>query len=493
LALTNFPALTQNVSGKLGKGNDTIQQKGALLTAVASILRYHQLRNELPQPNGLADPVSLNQFLTANAGFVSIGPANEQTVNLWRVGAFVANQLDVHIEDSTLDHVRDLVAGGSPVWLALTLGGLGSHFVVATGIATDGSITIADTNPAFGQTNLKAYLNGFTAAGQKVQGSIAGAVRLVPQTPAQTGFLVFGNAPIIITSSAGQCGLSLQFPDSAALAGVTPATPPGSLNFSSCAASQSMYQADISAAGPISATFLDLSPNGVSAVFTGTNYVSFQVVRSGSSWKAVPPSLSINSSGVLNGASYTNQIAPGSFISIFGTGLSGATVQVNGEPLPIVAATPFQINGQVPFDLASGPVNVTVTGALGTIQQAVTISPTAPAIFSISPSQAAITNQDNTLNMPTNPALRGGWLVIYGTGLGPVSGSGQFQPANTPVTVVIGGVEMPAAYAGLSPSLRYGVDQVNVQLPLTLPPGLALPLYLKQDGAVSNPVMVAIQ
>ena len=54
------------------------------------------------------------------------------------------------------------------------------------------------------------------------------------------------------------------------------------------------------------------------------------------------------------------------------------------------------------------------------------------------------------------------------------------------MSVVIGGFELPAAYAGLSPGLRYGVDQVNVQLPLTLPPGLALPLYLKQGGATSN-------
>jgi uncharacterized protein (TIGR03437 family) len=96
--------------------------------------------------------------------------------------------------------------------------------------------------------------------------------------------------------------------------------------------------------------------------------------------------------------------------------------------------------------------------------------------------------------MPSNPVERGGWLVIYATGLDPVSVSGDLQPANTPVTMVIGGVELPTAYAGLSPGLRYGIDQVNVQLPLTLPPGLALlPPYLKQGDAISNTVTVAIQ
>ena len=39
-SLTNFPALTQAVDGTLGNGSDTIRQKGALLTAAASMLRY---------------------------------------------------------------------------------------------------------------------------------------------------------------------------------------------------------------------------------------------------------------------------------------------------------------------------------------------------------------------------------------------------------------------------------------------------------------------
>jgi len=370
---------------------------------------------------------------------------------------------------------------------------------VATGIAADGGIAIADPNPAFGQTTLTRYLNGFTVAGQKVLAGIAGAVRLLPQAPPPPGpgFLVFGTGSIAISSVAGQCGPSLQFPATAAVAGVTPASPPGSLYFYPCATSQSANQVDIVAPAQFFATFTDLAPNGASVPFNGSNQASFEVTRSGAAWTAAPVSLSIMPPGVVNGASYTNQIAPGSFLSIFGTGLAGAgapaTLQINGEPLAIVAAIPFQINAQVPFDVAPGPATLTVTDALGAAQQAIAISPVAPAIFSISPGQPAVANQDNTFNMPSNPAPRGGWLVIYATGLGPVSVSGDLRPANTPVSVVIGGVELPAAYAGLSPSLRYGIDQVNVQLPLTLPPGQALPLYLKQGDATSNTVMVAIQ
>jgi uncharacterized protein (TIGR03437 family) len=38
-----------------------------------------------------------------------------------------------------------------------------------------------------------------------------------------------------------------------------------------------------------------------------------------------------------------------------------------------------------------------------------------------------------------------------------------------------------------------GLYQSNIALPATLPPGLALPLFLKQGTVVSNTVSVAVQ
>src|SRR5262249_33083979 len=73
-SLTNSPGRAQNVDGTLGNGSDTIRQKGGLLAAAASILRYRQQRGEMPQPNGLADVATLNSFLKAlNDGFISFG------------------------------------------------------------------------------------------------------------------------------------------------------------------------------------------------------------------------------------------------------------------------------------------------------------------------------------------------------------------------------------------------------------------------------------
>jgi len=102
------------------------------------------------------------------------------------------------------------------------------------------------------------------------------------------------------------------------------------------------------------------------------------------------------SGGIVKAASLTPDIAPGGIISIFGAGLEASSVTVNGESASILAALPFQI----PFDIPSGTSGV-----------AVTISSVAPEIFTIGSNQAAITNQNNTLNTKANPALRGSTIV----------------------------------------------------------------------------------
>jgi uncharacterized protein (TIGR03437 family) len=512
-AIANFTTLSQNVSGMIGKGSDAILQKGALLTAAASVLRYYQSAGAMPEPNGLADAVTMNQFLTAFCtngtqvcdGFVTLGANTDQTVNLWRLGAFVANDVDVSVESTDMNSLRDLVFSGSPVLLALSLNGQGSHFVTAMGISPAGDLVIADPNPAFRQTLLGAYLFGFTdAGGNMVQGTLAGAVRLLPRSPSASAFLVAATAPLAIGSVTGACGATFQFPDTAAASGVTPASPPGTLYFRACAGTdQGPYQLDVSAQAAYTGTFTVLASANASATpLTGTAASSSLVVHSGSQWALAPMAVSIASNGVINAASFTAPIAPGGLISIFGTGFSPAgstpVVQVNGETATVLAALPFQINAQIPADIAPGSATVSVNlgNRLGAVtpnaQQTVSVSPAAPAIFSIGANQAAITNQDNTLNTPSNPALRANVIVIYATGFGAVTPSGAVNIAQTPVTAVIGTTETPTAFAGLTPGF-IGLYQANVVVPASLPPGLALPLNLKQSGAVSNTVSVAVQ
>jgi uncharacterized protein (TIGR03437 family) len=503
-SLTGFPVLSQATGGVLGQGSDLIRQKGALLTAVASSLRYHQSRNELPQPNGFADPGTLNQFLKSLCtvdsqgnqvcdGFVSSPPGAEQTVNLWRVGAFVGNLIDVHIEQADLNSVRDLVAAGSPVLLALSLNGLGSHFVVATGIARDGGLVIADSG--FAQTNLKSYINGFSSSAGTIQGTLSGAVRLVPGRSSSAAFLVENSAPVSISSVAGACGQPLQFPAVAAnTASGPPAAAIGTLYSQTCDGSSGPYQLDIAAQGAYTGTFTDLSPNGSRTALTGSGASSSEILHSAATWNLAPVTVSISAPGVVNAASFTNAIAPGSLAFVYGAGFVGAgsstSVQIDGEDATVLAAFPFQLSVQVPFDIPPGTATLKVVSENGSAQQPIIISDVAPAIFSTGPSQAAITNLDNILNAPSNPAIRGNSIMISATGLGAVSPLDGLTAA-TLVSVVIGGVEVPAS-AGLTPE-AVGLYQVSLQIPFDLPPGLNLPLYLKQGAAISNIVSVAIQ
>jgi uncharacterized protein (TIGR03437 family) len=93
----------------------------------------------------------------------------------------------------------------------------------------------------------------------------------------------------------------------------------------------------------------------------------------------------------------------------------------------------------------------------------------------------AALNQDNTVNGPTNPAVQGSVLQIFGTGQGyipgaPPDGTATPGPLSTPNApfVIIGTERVDGSailYSGLAPGL-VGVWQVNVQIPLdviTLP------------------------
>ena len=182
MSLTKFPTFLQSDapygSTVLGRGTATVAQKGALLTAAAGILGYYVNRGDLA--GAAVDPGSLNQYLQKLCitgtdgsqlcdGFLTNPDSGEQVVNLWRIGGLEGGNLDVAAVAPELVVVRDLVASGSPVLLALALTAngaqAGGHYVVATGVAADGSILIHDPSADFGRSNLNDYLAGFAAGG----------------------------------------------------------------------------------------------------------------------------------------------------------------------------------------------------------------------------------------------------------------------------------------------------------------------------------------
>jgi uncharacterized protein (TIGR03437 family) len=187
------------------------------------------------------------------------------------------------------------------------------------------------------------------------------------------------------------------------------------------------------------------------------------------------------------------------------TNLGDTSVMFNGTAVPLYFVSPGQINFLVPMNApTSGNADLLVvrpsTGqvlAAGLVQ----MTPYSPAIFMCPANQvgklrqACILNQDGTVNGPSNPALRGSVISIYGTGQGyvpgaPADGSPASGPVPTPTipTVVIGTASdvndvlgnggenfQHIQYSGLAPGL-VGVWQLNVQIPMNVPPANQQPV-----------------
>ena len=136
------------------------------------------------------------------------------------------------------------------------------------------------------------------------------------------------------------------------------------------------------------------------------------------------------------------------------------------------------------------------------------MAPASPAIFSADGSGTGqgtiyVANSDftQTLADAGHPAKAGDYVVIYCTGLGEVTpgvAAGAAAPLDhvtatvNPVTVTIGGVPAPVAFAGLAPGFA-GLYQVNAIVPQGVAPGSGVIVTLAESGQVSPPVTMAVR
>ena len=231
---------------------------------------------------------------------------------------------------------------------------------------------------------------------------------------------------------------------------------------------------------------------------------------------------------VVNAASFApGPVAPGEIITIFGTNLSpaglttgrvtdgklettvsGVRVLFDEIAAPILYASPTQISAIVPYQLygrASTRLQVE-RGTFRTIAREVRVTDAAPAIFVVNPDgQAAVVNQDGSVNGAASAADVGSVVSIYATGEGqtnPPGVNGRITPALTselalpllPVTAQIGGQKADVLYAGSAPGLAAGAMQVNVRIPPGTPKGAAVPVLITVGGLSSQPgVVLAIK
>jgi uncharacterized protein (TIGR03437 family) len=202
--------------------------------------------------------------------------------------------------------------------------------------------------------------------------------------------------------------------------------------------------------------------------------------------------------GIANGASFApagDPIAPGEFVSLFGTGLSAETktaappyppglsnvsVLIDDVQAPISLVSSTQINVLVPYATA-GPTATIVVNNNGAMSNTVTVpvAATAPGVFSLTSNgigNGAILHADYTLVTTAKPAATGETVLVFLTGLGAVTppvpdgkaGSGTtLNYVNAPVTALIGGLPATVSFAGLAPGYP-GLYQLNVVVPLDL-------------------------
>jgi uncharacterized protein (TIGR03437 family) len=213
-------------------------------------------------------------------------------------------------------------------------------------------------------------------------------------------------------------------------------------------------------------------------------------------------------------------LAPGSLISIFGSGLAsgatrsdtlplpselrGAQALIAGVPLPLASVSPERIDAIIPYDL---PVNtrhqiVVRNGVALGVPETVTLAAAQPAIFTKDQSgagQGAIVAANGKLAEPGNPAAAGERIVISCAGLGQVSPAvpaGTASPENSAsvnaVTVSIGGVNAPVSFAGLIPGSA-GMYQVIATVPAGVTPGDSIPVLLTEAGQTSPVVSMAVR
>lgn len=210
-----------------------------------------------------------------------------------------------------------------------------------------------------------------------------------------------------------------------------------------------------------------------------------------------PPVLS--ASEIKSAASYqAGVVAPGELVSIFrskfgpaslvlsefdangrfASTLHGVQVLFDGVPAPIVFAVANQTTVVVPFEVA-GQANTTITYSYQGIPSnpvTVPVVPTVPGLFtsnSQGTGQAAILNQDNTVNSAANPEIPGNAVQMFGTGGGAFTSSvpnGELVGPPYPglaadVTATIGGLPAHVDYHGPAPGQVAGILQVNVRIP----------------------------
>jgi len=204
----------------------------------------------------------------------------------------------------------------------------------------------------------------------------------------------------------------------------------------------------------------------------------------------------------ITGLGFTTQPAQAGTLM---TTLGGVQVLVNGTAAPLTYASETAVTFQCPALAAGSPIQVTVTIASGSATVPIqSVVAAAPAIFVADAARndqgLVLIGNTNVLAMPvtsgvsSGSAVPGEYVSIFATGLGGVQGTAPALATAT-VTAWIGGIPVTPIFAGMAQAGN-GVFQVIAQVPASVIPGTAVPLYLEvaTGGSTypSNEVMISV-
>ena len=185
------------------------------------------------------------------------------------------------------------------------------------------------------------------------------------------------------------------------------------------------------------------------------------------------------------------------------TTLGDTQISVNGTPAPLLYVSPSQDNIVLPQNLATnGSADVlAIRASTGQIMAGaeLELAPSSPGLFTADASGSgqvlAVNLQDGSINSTAHPVIRGQYVILYGTGVGPVSNppadgapaSGESAPDLPAVLVGSSSgtgtsafIPATVTYSGLAPGFA-GLWQINVQIPMEAQSGnnVVIKLYEK--------------
>ena len=264
--------------------------------------------------------------------------------------------------------------------------------------------------------------------------------------------------------------------------------------------------------------------NALLEVGTGEFY-SLTPAFSAGQYQVAPPLL--DPLKIWNAATFapiTNAVAPGEFVSLFGSGLAnsvesaqslplpttlgGVQVSIDGVLAPIDYVSSNQINVLVPYGVAGNQYAVFQVSNNGAVSNSVTVyqSPTAPGVFTstaggfapgVGPAAALHANFSAVTH--SNPAKIGETLQLFVTGLGsvtPAVADGAAAPSNplslvdSDVGILVDGVTATVTFKGLTPGYA-GLYQVNFVVPDGVSSGLvALSMFTPDAQTVEAKLYV---